>query len=199
MTKRAPPSPCSPLTICTHILPNILVYANTLLAAYVSHIALRYINSTTNSCHVFLPIFRLNSRRSLNDRAAINVAGTDVFGTDVRRQGSDRADTQVHAPVSLELKANTQSSGEHLRALHRPQLQTSDENVYVCRHGLVRLRHRLGFWCSICRPGQAQGGHQGNRGPAGRDGGYLLSSTVRLLRSKRCEVQLEFGVPVFGR
>ena len=54
---------------------------------------------------------RLNSRRSLNDRAAINIAGTDVFGTEVRRQ--EPSSTQARRPVSIALRANTgtQSSG----------------------------------------------------------------------------------------
>ena len=59
---------------------------------------------------------RLNSRRSLNDRAAINIAGTDIFGTEVRRQERDSGThARARAPVSIALRANTgtQSSGEY--------------------------------------------------------------------------------------
>ncbi|KAM5541535.1 hypothetical protein V8D89_004725 [Ganoderma adspersum] len=53
----------------------------------------------------------LNSRRSLNDRAAINIAGTDIFGTEVRKQ--EPRNTQARSPVSIALRAHagTQSSG----------------------------------------------------------------------------------------
>nr|VWO99846.1 Cell division control protein [Ganoderma boninense] len=77
----------APANVHARVLADVAVYANTLLAA-------------------------LNSRRSLNDRAAINVAGTDIFGTEVRRADRDSG-THARAPVSIALRANTgtQSSG----------------------------------------------------------------------------------------
>ncbi|PIL32471.1 hypothetical protein GSI_05174 [Ganoderma sinense ZZ0214-1] len=55
----------------------------------------------------------LNSRRSLNDRAAITISGTDIFGTEVRRQERNSSGTHARPPVSIALRANTgtQSSG----------------------------------------------------------------------------------------
>ncbi|PIL25901.1 hypothetical protein GSI_11654 [Ganoderma sinense ZZ0214-1] len=64
------------------------LYANTLLAA-------------------------LNSRRSLHDRAARTITGTDVFGTGIEFRGPERGanTTQATVPVAIELRGNLHSNG----------------------------------------------------------------------------------------
>ncbi|KAM5532687.1 hypothetical protein V8D89_013656 [Ganoderma adspersum] len=66
------------------------LYANTLLAA-------------------------LNSRRSLHDRAARTITGTDVFGTGIEFRRPERGanTTQATAPVAIELRDNSCSNGTH--------------------------------------------------------------------------------------
>ncbi|KAI1788233.1 hypothetical protein LXA43DRAFT_648995 [Ganoderma leucocontextum] len=71
----------------------------------------------------------LNSRRSLNDRAAINIAGTDIFGTEFRRQ--EPSNTQARPPVSIALQANTQSSGEQWPAF-APPMHTRLTKTFIC-------------------------------------------------------------------